>query len=83
MISYLRCDKDGVPLTVQKIKYVYSLALFEITFFNGKTKDFTADMVCSNYSISQHEVTKYQYYEAELRVTKLADRFWSVWFPDE
>jgi hypothetical protein len=66
----LICDKEGVPLLIQKLKYLYSLMVFEVTLFNSKEIEVTAELVSPTVELLQSSPTHMQWLEAENNITK-------------
>lgn len=72
----LFCDKEGVPLLIQGMKYVYSRYVFSVQFFNGQYIDFDAGSACPSMALLQSIPQKMQWLEAENYVTKTVLKNW-------
>ena len=79
-MNNLLCDKDGVPLLIQRLIYRYGASIFEATFFNGKKKRFTTDYLGVMVSITAMDATNMQYLEAENQIAIHAIMNWRKWF---
>ena len=79
MINLL-CDEDGVPILIQRLRYIYTGMWFEATFFNGETMLFCSDQVCRSVGLMGRP-DRMQMLEAENNINKLAELNWGKWFP--
>ena len=79
----LRCDKEGVPLLVQEIKYYMHIRIFKVLFFNGVRGSFTCELVGPKHLGFLCVCTRRQLLEAENNITRLARTEWKAWFPIE
>lgn len=75
------CDREGVPLLIQRLEYIYSHMLFEVFFFNNKKKRLPAEYICPSIDLMQHMPSRMPWLEAENRINKLAILHWREWFP--
>jgi len=79
-MNNLICDRDGVPLLIQRIVYVNSSMHFRVYFFNGYTVNFTTDRICPSVGLMQAEPDNMQMLEARNNIKKLASENWKEWF---
>ena len=77
----MKCDKDGVPLLIQDLRYFAGGMWFEVTFFNGFMMHFTSDKVCPSIGLMCMSPSRMQYLEAENNITKYAIEHWKKLFP--
>lgn len=80
-MSEILCDREGVPLLIQRLSYIYSHMLFEVFFFNSKTKRLSAEHICPSIDLMQRKPSRMQWLEAENRINKLTILHWREWFP--
>ena len=79
-MNALLCDSKGVPLLIQRLRYVYTDMMFEARFFNGKTLLFCSEEACRSVGLTSMP-SRLQMLEAENNINKLAKLNWGKWFP--
>ena len=75
----LKCDRKGVPLLVQNIRYRSFDMTFTVLFFDGSVCNFTTDYICSQVGLMQNEATSMQYLQAENTINELVKADWTMW----
>lgn len=76
------CDKEGVPLLIQGMKYLYSSMTFEVRFFNGRKVEFGTEFFCPTLELLAREPTRMQWLEAEDRITRYVEQNYRKLFPE-
>lgn len=79
-IHRVKCDKEGVPLLIQKMVYIHTMMDFEVSFFNGEIVKFSTDFACPSVGIMQRDLTRMQWLQAENAITNYVLANWAPLF---
>jgi len=77
-MNNIKVDNDGIPLLVQSMRYSRGEMNFYVLFFNGITKIFMSEDVCSSIGLMQGKPTRMQFLEAQNNIEKYALNNWSL-----
>ena len=80
-MDLIKCDYEGVPRLIQTMFFDYQKQVFEVRFFNGKERTFSADVAVPKVSKMQGHISPEQEQTAYSKIEELAHEHWQKWFP--
>lgn len=69
-----RCDVEGVPLVIQRLRYNSSNCAWEVELFNGKEVHVSSDAVNPSVGLMQHRPTEFQRFAAYHTISNMVLR---------